>query len=301
MPRTFHQTLPFLAVVMLLVGCASGADHRQVPSSGPRASASAPPDPGAPSPAASSTTPSASSRPPDEGSVFSVLTYNVYVGNDDVVGAARVVREADATVVCLQETFGASQQVLRAELASAYPHIAFYVGKVGNGPGVLSKVPLVDGRYVPSSHGYNGYWVGKLTLHGRQVQLANVHLHPTVPLGGLRGALRGWADAEAIRAAEIDEVVALLDPALPAVLAGDFNTPSSSASYDRVIHHGFTDAFREGDAPPRGTPTFRGKLRGLPLPVRIDYVFLRGGLHALRSRVIEGSASDHLPVHTTVH
>jgi len=245
-------------------------------------------------------TSSSSPSPPDVArrtQTFSVLTYNLYVGNAELAADARLLRELDATVVCLQETIPESQSVLQKELAATYPYRAFHIGSVGNGPGVMSKVPFREARYVASSGGFNGYWVARFEIHGRTVQVVNVHLHPTtVSRFSLRGVLSGWAASEGVRRAEVDEIAGLLRSRSPVILAGDFNSMSRATTYDRVVHHGFTDSFSEGSAPRRGTPTFRGRVGGFRVPVRIDYVFRRGALRAVHTRVIQRGASDHHPV-----
>ncbi len=228
------------------------------------------------------------------------MTYNIYVANPTISEVVRLVREVDADVVCLQETILQSQSELRRELSGKYPHMAFHIGKVGNGPGVLSKQPFRRSRYVSSAHGFNGYWIGEFSLGGRSVQIVNVHLHPTTVVNrGLRALWRGWRSSEATRGLEVQQLVPLLAPQLPTIMLGDFNSLPGTATYERVIGYGFVDCFSEGHAPSGATPTFNGNIRGIPLPVRVDYVFRRGELRAIQSRVLSEGSSDHYPVVTT--
>jgi len=221
---------------------------------------------------------------------FTLLTFNIFVGNRDLGAVVDLLRRADATIVCLQETIPASQALLRRELSNMYPAMEFAVGRVGNGPGFLAKQPLETGRYVASVEGYNGFYFAKLKIAGRMLQVVNAHLHPTVPTGGIRGLFRGWGASEAVRLSEIAQFDAALDSTIPAVLAGDLNTLSSSRSYQELLERGFVD-----DAAATAESTFHG----LPIGVRIDFVMQRGPLRLISSRVITPSSSDHNPVLAT--
>ncbi len=220
-----------------------------------------------------------------------MLTFNLFVGNRDLGAVVDLLRRADATIVCLQETIPVSQALLRRELSDMYPTMKFAVGRVGNGPGLLAKLPLDSGRYLPSVKGYNGFFLAKLHVAGRALQVVNAHLHPTIPSRrSLSGLLESWMDGEAVRLSEIGQIAAAIDSALPTVLAGDLNTFSSSQSFRQILERGFVDGAAE-----TAEPTFRG----LPLGVRIDFVLQRGPLRLVSSRVITPSSSDHDPVLAT--
>lgn len=233
-----------------------------------------------------------SPEPPAER--LRVLTYNIHVYNPDLPSTSAVIAEADADVVCLQETVASSQAALCDALCERYPYRAFHVGPVGNGPTILSRRPFTGARYLPSREGVNGSWVGTFELDRRPLALACVHLHPTLPAGlNPFGVLTTYAAAEAVRRREITELVTALGPPGPLVLAGDLNTLRSTATYGDLLRLGLRDALLDLGA---HTSTFRGA----PVGLALDYVLHSAGLTADDARVLGGGTSDHLPVVATL-
>jgi endonuclease/exonuclease/phosphatase (EEP) superfamily protein YafD len=224
-----------------------------------------------------------------------VMTYNVYVNNRDPAGTAGRIRDVDADIVVMQETTPAVEAALRATLGDRYPHMEFHVGPLGNGPGIVSKLPWTSATYVPSSLGMNGYWIGRIDLGGRSLQLVNVHLHPSLINGWnpLR-AQRAYDDAEGVRVAQVDELRAHLDAAIPAVLIGDFNSLPDSRTLARLDELGWANGL--AGTPAATAPTYR--IHGLGF--HIDHVLVPRDLVCTASRVLEGGTSDHDAIVATV-
>ena len=223
-----------------------------------------------------------------------VLSYNLYVYNENIEATARLIREIDADMVALQETIPPFEQHLRQELTDLYPHMEFHVGPIGNGPGILSKQPWINGRYVVSSAGYNGYWIGTFELNGKPFQLANVHLSPT-PLQGFN-PFKLWSAykaAEEVRLHQMNELRASLTSDLPTILAGDFNSPPGSPTLARGEQFGYVECL--GSAEQQG-PTFRTSRTSGGLGFRIDHVLLSTPLRCEAAAVDQTGSSDHFPL-----
>jgi vancomycin resistance protein VanJ len=221
-----------------------------------------------------------------------VLTYNVYFGNQDMAATAAVIREAGADVVALQETTPAIADALRRALADLYPHMEFHVGPLGNGPGVLARTVPRDARYVPSAAGMNGFWIGTFTVGGRDLQVANVHLHPSEFVGWnpLR-ATAAYDRAEQVRGAQVDELRARLTPDVPTVLLGDLNSLPRSPTLTRLADLGWTASAADDDA-----PTY--EIRGIGF--RIDHVLVPPAIECANPLVRRAGPSDHFPLAATL-
>jgi endonuclease/exonuclease/phosphatase (EEP) superfamily protein YafD len=245
--------------------------------------------------------PAATSAKPRPGETLTLLSYNLYVYNEDLPGTAALIRRIDADVVVLQETIPAFEAALRDALGDLYPYMEFHVGPVGNGPGTMSKRPWTAGRYVPATNGWNGYWIGQFDLAGRPLQIANVHLHPT-PFGSFdpRDAWAAYRGAEAVRLQQLGELAARLSALAPrsTVVLGDFNSLPGSATLRRASAMGFLDGLAPFAA---GTsPTFHLGGAFFGIGFHIDHVLLGAELRPIAAAVIADGSSDHYPVVTTI-
>lgn len=123
---------------------------------------------------------------PITGLHVSVLTYNVNWGMPAPELAVKAITEADADLLCLQETTPAWEQYLRPRLESKYPYIRFCHYRGAGGLAVLSKMPLKEIAYVPSKVGWFPGWILEGETPIGPIQILNVHLHPAV---GERGSV----------------------------------------------------------------------------------------------------------------
>jgi endonuclease/exonuclease/phosphatase (EEP) superfamily protein YafD len=224
-----------------------------------------------------------------------VLTYNVYVGNPDLAGTAALIAKIDADVVVMQETTPAFADEVRRRLGTQYPYMDFHVGPLGNGPGVLARTAPTAARYVPSKVGMNGLWVGTFTMGGRAVQVVDVHLHPTLPAStNPVDVASEYTRAESVRVAQLDELRVALDPAVPAVLIGDFNAVPGSLAMARLRELGWSDGLAGSDV--AIAPTYQ--LRGLGF--HIDHVLVPKGVTCSAPAITREGTSDHYPVTATL-
>jgi endonuclease/exonuclease/phosphatase (EEP) superfamily protein YafD len=220
-----------------------------------------------------------------------VLTYNVWVGNPDLAGTAALIAKIDADVVVMQETTPAFADEMRRRLGDRYPYMDFHVGPLGNGPGVMARTAPTAAHYVPSKVGMNGLWVGTFVMGGRAVQIVDVHLHPTLPAStNPVEVASAYQRAETVRLAQLDELRAAVDPAVPAVLIGDFNAVMGSLAMARLREMGWSDGLAGTDA--ATAPTYQ--LRGLGF--HIDHVLVPAGVTCSAPKIERAGTSDHFPV-----
>jgi len=223
-----------------------------------------------------------------------VATHNILTGNTRLEATAKAIRETGADIVCLQETVPASERVLRSALEDLYPHMRFNVGKIGNGPGFLSKYPIRGYTYVVSSAGINGTGYALVDVGGQLVHVVNVHLNPCgFARGGLQGIAKGMRQMESIHREEIADIYRNLNPSSPTLVMGDFNSLSDLAAPTWLKEHGFVDSFASVQPYPDVFKTMFFRWRGVEMGIRIDFIFHTPHFKTEGSRVVRKGGSDH--------
>ena len=230
---------------------------------------------------------------PPVGPHFSVMSYNVNWGMPRADLAVGAITAADPDVVCLQETTPDWQRVLTATLGRRYPHVAFrHYGGAG-GLAVLSKLPFQTRAYVPPQAGWFPAWVVTVRTPLGSVQLCSLHLRPPLSDRGSVSAAAYFFDTRAIRRREVQAAWEHLDPAVPAVVLGDFNEPDDGRAVTWLMDKGFTDAVAQFDTQ---SDTWRWRWGLITLRNRYDHILHSRGLRAASACVIQQGASDHYPV-----
>jgi vancomycin resistance protein VanJ len=229
---------------------------------------------------------------------LAILTFNTQAQKcaDDRI--LTVIRETNADVVALQELAMETAEHIRAELTDLYPFQALHPHpRTTAGQGFLSRIPILDdeywhNRYVPEKFGHQRV---QIQIDSEIITFYNIHpVHP-----GLNGSFYNDED----RAEDIGAILARAETEPGSViLLGDFNMADQSDDYERITAR-YHDTFRETGYglgltfPDFESPcpdfVFRSPIRLL----RLDYIFYRGALRALESRVWHTSGgSDHRPL-----
>ncbi|NWF69968.1 MAG: endonuclease/exonuclease/phosphatase family protein [Chloroflexi bacterium] len=212
---------------------------------------------------------------------FGLLTYNVYSRNDSYSEIARIIREADAEIVLLQEVSATAAVYFEQNLADLYPQRVFYPHEGHAGQGALSRYPIVTQTYWQMELGHL-----RLEVQINDTPVVIYSLHPIHPFLLTRGLFN-----QTPQNAEIDDALARAAAESGAVvLAGDFNISDLSDAYERITAS-YGDAFRaEGGGLGLTFPAF------FPL-ARLDYVFYNSAIVPVDARVWpEAAGSDHFPL-----
>ncbi len=233
---------------------------------------------------------------------FSVATYNINYGNVNLKEVVKTIRKADADLVCLQETNRQSEKRLRRAFRRKYRYMYFRNSRAAGGFGVLSKSPIKKVQYLPRKHGYFGTLLFRTKLGSKEVQVANIHLHPTVPRRGENFAelLKLFSKTEAVRTREIKYIHDNLTKTLPTILIGDFNSPPYMTVPIFLAKCGFSDSFAAATPGADAHITWRWRHRDVEWKFRLDYIFCNKHFRALASRIIKSDASDHYLVVSTL-
>lgn len=229
---------------------------------------------------------------------FRVATFNVNYGNTRGDEVLRAVNTASPDVLCLQETTLQSEGFLSKHLATTYPEFRaigheekYYAERFV----FASKLMPRDITFNPPKAGLFGSYATTYTIGNKDVRIVNVHLTPFgIPAdGGLLEAMAAVSKVEEQHAAEITAILNSIDPAVPTIICGDFNSLSTFKAPKMLAESGFTDSFAAVHDEPDKHVTWEWPTRPLPLRLRIDYVFHSSHFETVESTVVERTGSDH--------
>jgi endonuclease/exonuclease/phosphatase (EEP) superfamily protein YafD len=232
----------------------------------------------------------AKAPPPADASLL-VMTYNVNYGVAGDEESIRLIEESGADVVLLQETNQAWEAALRGALSDVYRHMAFLdPGRRAGGLGFLSRHPIQLAETRDSPIGWFPAWRAVVDGPIGKVQLINLHLRPPSRRGG---AVRGYFESQVDRLRETEAYLALVSKDLPVILAGDFNEDARGRSLQHLLSLGFEsvlDRFRPWQ------PTWRWQTAMGEVRWQLDHIVLTSPLRATSAWVVDGGATDHVPV-----
>lgn len=221
----------------------------------------------------------------------------------------------NADIICLQEFFQTKlQEQFYASLTSLYPYVTGFAKagfklRLGNELLILSKFPLKDGKLTRFTHTTieerfftsKGMYRINVEIPGmKALQLINFHM----TAGGLRNHPEDQ-HMDAIRSAQIRQLLESVPKDIPVLLAGDLNAgpDSSKINYQEMLQAGLIDAFANGNGSgitwdPENPLVASNKEHHL-LPQRIDHIFLNkagaGKLAPVKSCIVLNGTSVRLP------
>ena len=219
------------------------------------------------------------------------MTYNVNYGVAGDAESIRLIAESGADVVLLQETNRDWERALRGALSDVYQHMAFLdPDRRAGGLGFLSRHPIQLAETRDSPIGWFPAWRAILHSPIGKVQLINLHLRPPSRQGGF---VRGYFDSQSERLRETEEYLTLVSGDLPVILAGDFNEDARGRSLQRLLALGFDSVL---DRLRPWQPTWRWQTQMGEVRWQLDHIVLARPLRATAAWVVDGGASDHVPV-----
>lgn len=220
-----------------------------------------------------------------------VATFNVNFGVADRMANIEAIEAIDADVVLLQETTLAAEDRYRDALGERYPHILFQDCCRAGGLGILSKHPIAEETYLASETGWFPAWLVAIEGPLGRVQFLDVHLRPPVSDSG--SWVKGYFTTRDDRRAEIEGFWGFVDPAVPTIVAGDFNEGPNGHAIEFLADAGLRSALPQVD--PRAD-TWHWPLKVGELRSMLDHIVYDGRLALLHAEVREVGDSDHYPV-----
>lgn len=230
--------------------------------------------------------------PADGSPELRVMSYNLNYGLAGDEATMDAIALGDAEVVLLQETTPAWETALRRRFAQRYPHMTFHHCCGAGGLAVMSVHPITsEQRLEPSER--DAWFPGlKVVVDAPlgPVQLVDVHLRPPVSHSG--SILSGVLSTPPVRRQQIADFHAAFDPALPTIVAGDFNESSGGRAVGFLVDHGFRDALPEGGA----RNTWRWATSVGTIEQQLDHIMYGPTLQPTDMEVRPDGRSDHLPL-----
>jgi len=235
-------------------------------------------------------------RPPSREAArsFTVMSYNVWGGNNKYDRIVEAIAEMEADVVGLQEVTDRIAGEIQGDLADRYPFRA-----IDGGQAVFSRYPMVrrEVLIIGDDRAPITVQLIHLDVEGTLIGILNVHTHSpqlmTSRLMGLRiGYPSGFANRR--RDLEVRELMRSIEKMEgPLVVLGDFNLTDLQVVYGEMTPV-LSDAHKEAGF---GLGLTRTPLRGLgPALWRIDFVFYSSDLMARGTDFGAFGGSDHRPV-----
>lgn len=239
-----------------------------------------------------------------------VLVYNIHAGRDadgvdNLERVAELVRSSGADVALLQEVDRETERSGRVDQVAELERLSGFHGSFGRtldyqgggyGIAVLSRWPILsDGLHPlpvdPAQERAGGSYEPRGALAVRTAGAGDRR-----GAEGTLGVVNTHLDASAedhYRRQEVEAVLTVAERLRAdgwTVVGGDFNADPGTATIERMRDAGWKDAWATcGDGP--------GLTFSTESPVkRIDYLFLAPGLTCTSARVLESTASDHLPL-----
>ena len=229
-----------------------------------------------------------------DGPHFTIMTYNVNWGAPRADLAIQAIRNADADIVCLQETTPGWASHIRSTLSQSYPSMEFRQSesRTAGGLAFLSKRPGREVAYLRSDTEWFDGWIVAFDTPAGPVQVLNVHLQPPVNDAGSFGA-SGYLTTGDNRQREIERFFRRRQDGIPMLVAGDLNETERGRALAWLQAQGMANALPQFD---RSTPTWRWAWGPVTLRRRMDHIIYSSDLHCYSAQVIPAGASDHLPV-----
>jgi endonuclease/exonuclease/phosphatase family metal-dependent hydrolase len=233
-------------------------------------------------------------RKPPTGAHLTVMTYNVNYAMLAPEETARTIVNADADIVCLQETTDAWRDYLIKKLEHKYPHSVFKPNPdgQGGGMGIMSKAPFREIIYTRPIAGWFRSLIIEADTALGTVQICNVHLRPSASDIGVL-SVGTYLTAPIVHAREVAGAYEYMDPARPRLVVGDFNEDDFGGGIKWLTDKGFTNALPQFDT---STHTWRWPAGLITFRDRLDHIMHSSDLQATSARVIPNGQSDHLPV-----
>lgn len=227
------------------------------------------------------------SAPAVAGEVVTVMSVNLLMVNKTTAPIIEEIKTVAPDVLLLQEYTWHWHKALQAALGSEYPHVEYITREDSFGAAVYSRRPFVEKVeiFTPLGEAIDPQIRAVIEVAHRKVAFYNIHL---LPPWGLMYIIEH-------RAQFADLLDALENEPLPVVMGGDFNFTENSPQVSALSRLGFADAQDAGGWGRGATWPNNSFFRWIP-SIRLDHVYLGGGLTCTDCRTGVGAGSDHRPL-----
>ena len=231
---------------------------------------------------------------------LSLLTYNVYFKNKHPRSIVKRIKATSPDVLCFQELTPNINSYLIKSIGTLYPYRLVNAINGTHGIGVYSKYPIKKITELKNQIGLPYAQLMQLIIKGRKVGLVNVHLaSPSVALENPDRFFSLLKTNHLIRKKQINKINLALQNNYPErniIMTGDLNTTEYEPLY-RDLCTNWVNINKI--ASKNAENTFPNSNKTSPLFI-LDYVFIKGRIQALDTKVLQGGTSDHLAVYAVL-
>lgn len=226
-------------------------------------------------------------EPSSGGKTITVMSVNLLMANHRTGPIIEEIKAARPDVLFLQEYTDHWHDAIDAAVGEAFPYKTYVTRKDSFGTAVYSRKPFKGRveRHLDLGSGSVPQVRAVIDFDGRNVALYNIHFLPPRTLGYIIETRAQFADLLDILSKE----------KLPVIIAGDFNFTERSPQAAALRKTGVLDAQDVGGWGRGATWPVSGFFRWVP-SIRLDHVYLAGGLTCADCRTGVGQGSDHRPV-----
>ncbi len=235
--------------------------------------------------------PSSNNTPPTSP-ILKIMSYNLWLGNQNVLAISEVIRQEQPDILLLQELNPAIAQTLFDELSNLFPDSELYFDFVQESEHEFPFFQAVISRYplMPISVEADKGRVQKVMVETPTGPLAVWNVHPVPPI------YFGSQHCQQLSALAAD--IAAVDG--PLIVGGDFNITNQSELYQSINRY-LGNAHREAGWGLDFTFPASPHTQGLPVATgplyRLDHIFYSRHFFAHSAQTLtESGGSDHLPV-----
>lgn len=222
-----------------------------------------------------------------------VMTFNVNFGIPGDTATVALIEQSTAELVVLQETTPAWEAATRAPFSKRWPHQQWVHSAGAGGLAVLSTRPFTA-KVLENRKGWFPAMQVVAQLALGPVQVLAVHLRPPVSDSG--SFVSGYLTTSPLRRDELSSFLASLQPALPTLIAGDFNEGTNGDAVSELHGRGFRSVLPEFEP---GAKTWGWNVGSVHLSAQLDHLAASAELEPLNAKVVKGGRSDHQPVVAT--
>ena len=233
-----------------------------------------------------------------QGSALTLMSINLFFGNDDLAAVEASIRHEDPDLILLQEYTPDAAAKLEPLLRDRYPHILDFSREGAFGQAIFSRKPFIGtpdpfphqnplngDPLPPATVAYNQPQIRVVVdVGGREVMIQNTHLPAPVSMQFFRDQ-RVWMEWL------IEQTKA---QTRPLIYAGDFNATQHSAELAALREAGLFCALDDAGIGRCTTWPHQRWLKYVP-GIRIDQ-FMARDLICESARTGLDTGSDHLPI-----
>jgi endonuclease/exonuclease/phosphatase family metal-dependent hydrolase len=228
-----------------------------------------------------------------EAPCIKAVTYNVNWGCPRPQNVLDFLNDADADVVCLQETTQQWKEILNAEFGQKYPNCLFKEWRGAGGMMIMSKYTIQRHEVIDPEDGWFPAMLAEIESPFGAVQFLNVHLKPPLSEKGVI-SVSAYFETKDVHMEELKDILASGDSSRPIVVMGDFNENEKSKATKWLMERGFTDVLSVYDS---HSETWGWRIApGIRVEDRYDHILINSKLECTGARVEKVNASDHMPV-----